>query len=212
MSIKAGGRVALIAVGLCVCVAGVGFTSAPSAAAPSQSENVTTGKTIKKVRYYKRYVSRQRVRAAQKSSATTSAAESRVAEAGGAVTIPASVANANAEMISDAPTGAAKAMTLRANALLMAAADTPAEPQAPAAGSQVVAADQLNEVDRALQEQQASSQTTVALAPTKPVAAVAAKAVANDSSTWDETSLIGKIFIAFGALLTIASAARMFMA
>ena len=28
----------------------------------------------------------------------------------------------------------------------------------------------------------------------------------------DKTSLIGKIFIAFGALLTMASAARMFMA
>ena len=34
----------------------------------------------------------------------------------------------------------------------------------------------------------------------------------NDSSTLDKTSLIGKIFIAFGALLTLASAARMFMA
>jgi len=34
----------------------------------------------------------------------------------------------------------------------------------------------------------------------------------SQSATWDETSLIGKIFIGFGALLTIASAARMFMA
>jgi hypothetical protein len=30
--------------------------------------------------------------------------------------------------------------------------------------------------------------------------------------TWDKTSLIGKIFVAFGGLLTLASAARMFMA
>jgi hypothetical protein len=67
-------------------------------------------------------------------------------------------------------------------------------------------------VDRALQEQPANSQTTVALAPTKQVAQVATQAAANDTSTWDQTSLIGKIFIAFGALLTIASAARMFMA
>jgi len=214
MSIKAGGRVALIAVGLCVCVAGVGFASTPSEAAGSQSESVSTGKTVKKVRYYKRHVQRNQVRSSQKSSTATKSAEAEVAEAGGSVTIPASVANANAAMTADAPTGAAKAMTMRANALLMVAADTPAEPQAPAAGNQVVAPDQLNEVDRALQEQQpAGAQTTVALAPTKPVAAVAAKAAAtNDSSTWDETSLIGKIFIAFGALLTIASAARMFMA
>ena len=34
----------------------------------------------------------------------------------------------------------------------------------------------------------------------------------NDHSLWDETSLIGKVFIAFGTLLTVASAARMFMA
>jgi ATP phosphoribosyltransferase len=75
---------------------------------------------------------------------------------------------------------------------------------------QVVEADQLNEVDKALQEPTPPSQTTVAVAPAKPVAAV--NTVAQENSTWDETSLIGKIFIAFGALLTIASAARMFMA
>jgi hypothetical protein len=33
----------------------------------------------------------------------------------------------------------------------------------------------------------------------------------NESSIWDQTSLIGKIFIGFGALLTMASAARMFI-
>jgi hypothetical protein len=210
MSIKAGGRVALIALGVCVGVLGMGLAGAPSQAAPSQSDNVSTAKTVKQVRYYKRYVNRKQVRASQKSPATPKAAEPEIAEAGGAVTIPASVANANAAMIAE-PTGAAKAMTTRANALLMAGTDSSAEPQATVAESQVVAADQLNEVDRALQEQPAGSQTTVALAPTKQVAA-ATKAAANDTSTWDQTSLIGKIFIAFGALLTIASAARMFMA
>jgi hypothetical protein len=34
----------------------------------------------------------------------------------------------------------------------------------------------------------------------------------DETSVWDKTSLIGKIFIGFGALLTMASAARMFMA
>jgi hypothetical protein len=33
-----------------------------------------------------------------------------------------------------------------------------------------------------------------------------------DDSAWGQSSLIGKIFIAFGGLLTVASAARMFMA
>jgi len=48
-------------------------------------------------------------------------------------------------------------------------------------------------------------------APAAPAATVMA-AASNESSTWDQTSLIGKIFIGFGALLTMASAARMFMA
>jgi hypothetical protein len=37
-------------------------------------------------------------------------------------------------------------------------------------------------------------------------------AASNEHSVWGDTSLIGKIFIGVGALLTIASAARMFMA
>ena len=215
MTIRAGGRVALIAAGLCVCVAGVGFAIAPSEAAPSQPEKVSTAKTVKYVRYYKRAAHRKHVRTAEKSSPANKAREPEVAEAGGSVTLPVSIANANAEMVADAPTGAAKAMTVRANALLMAAADSPVDTQAPApapAEIQVVAADQLNDVDRTLQEPTPPSQTTVALAPTKPLAAVTTKAVASDNSTWDQTSLIGKIFIAFGALLTVASAARMFMA
>ena len=45
-----------------------------------------------------------------------------------------------------------------------------------------------------------------------PVAAATEPVMAGSSSTLDQTSLIGKIFIGFGALLTMASAARMFMA
>src|SRR5262249_20470284 len=90
---------------------------------------------------------------------------------------------------------------------------TTAQPVAtaqPVTTMQVVEADQLNEADKNLQEPTPPSQTTVAVAPNKPVTTT--KVVAQESSTWDQTSLIGKIFIAFGALLTIASAARMFMA
>ena len=51
------------------------------------------------------------------------------------------------------------------------------------------------------------------MASAEPPAAPAARGAGERrSSIWDETSLIGKIFIGFGALLTIASAARMFMA
>ena len=45
-----------------------------------------------------------------------------------------------------------------------------------------------------------------------PAALRPSLASSDESSTWDQTSLIGKIFIGFGALLTMASAARMFMA
>jgi len=75
----------------------------------------------------------------------------------------------------------------------------------------VVASDQLNDVDRALQETPPKQQT-VALAVVRPAATSPVQAAADDSNAWDQTSLIGKIFIAFGALLTMASAARMFMA
>jgi hypothetical protein len=79
----------------------------------------------------------------------------------------------------------------------------------------LVAADQLNDVDRALHEGRPPA-TTMAMAsadtPDTSAAPVMASSNNNEGSTWDQTSLIGKIFIGFGALLTMASAARMFMA
>lgn len=210
MTIKAGGRVALIAAtGLFVCLAGVSWTAAASSAAETKSENVSTTKKVKQVRYYKRSAHRKHARTAQKSSTEKKPAETtRTAEAGLPGEIPAAVADANARMGGEAADDAARAMTARANALL--ASDEPAEGQG-AVTMQVAQADQLNEVDKSLQEQTPPSQTTVAVAPARP--AVQAKpAVVEETSTWDQTSLIGKIFIAFGALLTIASAARMFMA
>lgn len=100
------------------------------------------------------------------------------------------------------------------------AVETGAPAQAPQTGEsqpadgQMAASDQLNDVDRALREATPPAQ------PSPPVAVAANEAPAqhtvamagNDHSVWDETSLIGKLFIAFGTLLTIASAARMFMA
>jgi hypothetical protein len=106
-------------------------------------------------------------------------------------------------------------MSARADNILLAAAESPADAQ-PAADAQIVAADQLNDLDRALVEEnkpaaQESPPPAATLAMVRaPAAPVMAKG--DDSSTWDQTSLIGKIFIAFGALLTVASAARMFIA
>jgi len=208
MTIKAGGRVALIAAtGLLVCVAGVSGTVAASNAAEQKSEYVSSSKKVKQVRYYKRYAHRKYVRSAQKSS-DEKKPQTEIAEAGVPSELPAAVANANARMGGGIADDTARAMTARANALLNT--DQPTEAQGSVTTMQVVEADQLNEADKTLQEPTPPSQTTVAVAPTKPVST--AKVVAQDTSTWDQTSLIGKIFIAFGALLTIASAARMFMA
>jgi hypothetical protein len=112
----------------------------------------------------------------------------------------------------DVPGGNAKAMSARANDIVQAA---PANAQV-TADTPVVAADQLNDVDRALHEASPPPAPTLAMAavdtPAAPAAPVMASSNSSEGSTWDQTSLIGKIFIGFGALLTMASAARMFMA
>jgi len=79
-----------------------------------------------------------------------------------------------------------------------------------ASDGKVAASDQLSDADRALRETPPAPPVAVASndAPAQRTVAMAG----NDHSLWDETSLIGKVFIAFGTLLTIASAARMFMA
>ena len=100
-------------------------------------------------------------------------------------------------------------MSAKANTILLAAADNQADGQAPAEGAAVTAPDQLNDLDRALQEN--PSTQTVAMAQAKP-AQQEDPAQASNNDSLDKTSLIGKIFIAFGTLLTMASAARMFMA
>jgi hypothetical protein len=129
-----------------------------------------------------------------------------------------SFVNANARLqATDSPAdNALKSMSAQADSMLRTAKQAdPANPQtdpAPpqtdttAANSNMVAADQLNEVDRSLSDDRASAATlsmAVAQAP---------YATGDIDSTWSQTSLIGKIFVAFGGLLTVASAARMFMA
>ena len=77
----------------------------------------------------------------------------------------------------------------------------------------MVSSDQLNDVDRALQQSpRAAAASRRDGLGQAPAPARRSAGSSNETSTWDQTSLIGKIFIAFGALLTMASAARMFMA
>jgi hypothetical protein len=225
MTSKTSGRAALIlATGLFVCFAGPSQAEpgADNAAASSKPESapgapIPLNKYVKRgARHAKSYVHRKSSKVALKSSTAEQADAPDVAESDGdgSAAIAPSVANANAQLpAADTPTGNANTMSARANEILQTAPDKAADAQ-PAADAQVVSADQLNDVDRALHENALPGPTLAmasAEAPAAPAAPVTA-AISNESSTWDQTSLIGKIFIGFGALLTMASAARMFMA
>ncbi|WP_454630235.1 hypothetical protein [Bradyrhizobium cenepequi] len=223
MITKASGLLAvLVAAGLFTCVAAPSPVEAAGSGSATASDS-DTATSVKKqgTRHGKRDKSAktESKSSESKSSESKSSETKRPDSAEGVApptTLPASVANAKAELTPNVPADNANAMSAKANTLL-AASDKPDEAKAPGDGD-VVASDQLNEVDRALQESQPQNQPaaqpqqpvpavamTTAQAPTTPVASA-------DNSTWDRTSLIGKIFIAAGALLTMASAARMFLA
>ena len=235
MKIKGNGRSALILVaGLWVCFAGPSPAAAGNDATTASS---TAGAPIALNKYtrhgsrhWRRYAHHRSSKVAVKSTddkddkkaaatdvAATDADKSSTPPSSSE--IPPTVANAKAELAaSNSPTSdAAQAMSVRANNIVQNAPNNPADAQ-PAAESQVVAPDQLNDVDRALHEANAPPAAPLAMAAAEPPAAsatapvVAGSAASSSDGTWDKTSLIGKIFIGFGALLTMASAARMFMA
>jgi hypothetical protein len=217
MTIKASGRSALIlATGLWVCLAGPSQAATDGTAKSAAATSPAATKYAKHAtHHWKRIAYRRSGRLALKSSAAGKAADVADDSVGNSAALPPSVANANAQLASaDSPAGSARAMSARASTMLQAAPDSQASDARPAAETQVVSSDQLNDVDRALQESKAPA-APVAMAsadiPAAPAAPLTASS-SNDSNTWDQTSLIGKIFIGFGALLTMASAARMFMA
>jgi hypothetical protein len=129
------------------------------------------------------------------------------------------VANANAQWANEAkPTDTYNMSAQAGTVLSQMGAQT--EPHANAAtadsthGDQLVAADQLNELDRAISDDKVHDTANDKPALTLASATIDAPVVVSqsNSATLDQTSLIGKIFIAFGGLLTLASAARMFIA
>jgi hypothetical protein len=226
MTIKASAGSALIlAAGLLVGFAGplpaIAAGADADSATVSTSESATPGKSARQGSrsLKKRYAHRKDTPAVSQSAESKKPDEKQVADASGRTppAIPEWLANANAQMAAaDAPPDSAKgisaAMSEKANTVLQAAVDKPADAEAPA-DTAAAGPDQLNETDRALQLQDVPSTQTVAMASTsRPASESPGQAANNDSSTLDKTSLIGKIFIAFGALLTVASAARMFMA
>ena len=99
-----------------------------------------------------------------------------------------------------------------------------ARAQLPAASAgtnpmEVAAADQLNELDRALNEPAVKiddAKPTIAILAVRPAPEPAPPALAvaepSNPTPWDRSSLVGKMFIALGGMLTLASAARMLIA
>ncbi|WP_315833990.1 hypothetical protein [Bradyrhizobium prioriisuperbiae] len=122
-------------------------------------------------------------------------------------------ANANAQM-GARPTGAA-ATTVTDSPRPVTTMAVRVTPQAATANpaltteddAQVIASDQLNELDRAAETDQKPASKTL-----RPTSQTVQTASASSDDAWSQTSLIGKIFIGFGGLLTLASAARMFIA
>jgi hypothetical protein len=230
MTITASGRSALIlATGLWIGFAAPSLAAGDATASskPDSTAAATPDNSAKHgSRHLKKYAHPKSDKPAEKSAADAKAPDAAADDGDHSATMPSSqmpptVANANAELTStDTPAGSAKAMSDRVNNILQGKPDNNADAQ-PAAGTAVVAADQLNDVDRALHEatphETTSPATPMALASADapapaPATSPPVAAASSDNSTWDQTSLIGKIFIGFGALLTMASAARMFMA
>jgi hypothetical protein len=85
-----------------------------------------------------------------------------------------------------------------------------AAPNAAAATDQTGAAAQPDSTDRSLTPEQRPADAMAVAEPTDANAAQVA-AARDDNGGWDKASIVGKIFIAAGTLLTLGSAARMFM-
>lgn len=214
MTIKAiAGSVLILAAGLWASLAG----PLPAIAAGAEADNAEVSKSQSAVSgKNKRYAHRKSTHAASKPTESKRADEKQVADASGGAppALPDRVANANAQTAAaDAPPDSAKgmsaAMSEKANTVLQGAADKPADAEAPAEPG---VADQNNTIDRSLTPSEQPVATTTQGVVLASTSRPSSDAYANDSSTLDKTSLIGKVFIAFGALLTLASAARMFMA
>jgi hypothetical protein len=246
MTIKASGRsvsilsVWILATGLFVCFAGPlpavagADDNGVAAQADSQSANSEPdGPAAEPVKHHNRARHASRHHKSGKVALKSSPAKKNDATDGAengdiSTAILPSVANANAQLATaDTPDSNARAMTARANDMLQvaaqddvpqAAAEKPADAQ-PAAETQVLPPDQLNDIDRTLPASTASAPAPAMTSADAPAQAMAAAdspdepVVANsdDSSSVDRTSLIGKIFMACGGVLTLASAVRMFI-
>ncbi len=202
----ASGRSALmIAVGLWIAFGGPlqvtaqAGTDSSEQARTSSDKRAGTASARHRIHHFKRHAVAHGHR--RKSFAHRAGGKIDVTDASPATAdvLPAEIANARAQLsaadlaATDATSKADRARKAGAEDNLQSAASTTP------ASAEIVAPEELNDLDRAATEP-------------RPIPAPAKITDASGDNAWSQTSLIGKIFIALGGLLTMASAARMFMA
>jgi cytoskeletal protein RodZ len=226
MNIRTSGRAAfVIATGLWICTSvplhatendtpAAEPTATVGSAADTSAEptKATKHRSARNTEAKSRKADRQASKASKKSAEDDTAKADDAKPEGNNAAMPPSVANANAQWPSETAATNTYNMTSQAGSVLgqiggQQEQPATATPDSSASNAQVVAADQLNDLDRAISDEKPP--LTLAKAT---IDAPAAEVASGGSTTWDTTSLVGKIFIAFGGLLTMASAARMFMA
>ena len=211
MIIKASERLALVlAAGLLFASPVQAATDGDDSTADSKSDSATAPvaqRTFRHASHHRKHYAHHRIHTiAMKSDADKKTADATPEDNKALPNIPPSIANANAQMLLAGVQLSAAAAIPPGTALPTTASET-----ANADSRTVIAvADQLNDADRTLQEG-SSAATSTASPPAPAPAPVATTSMTGESTVWDQTSLIGKIFIGFGALLTMASAARMFI-
>ncbi|MBI5130475.1 MAG: hypothetical protein HZA66_13615 [Rhodopseudomonas palustris] len=224
MNCKAIGRSAwIIVAGLCVWLWGP-LQPTPAAAAPAAAQD-SAAPVVKKrtARHHTRQVKKKAAPSkAAKPTAEKAKDESKLDSAAApAEPNPDGAPQSLAPTAMATPSAALPASVANANAQIPAEGATPGASKAPEASptadAQVIPPDEINELDRAAVDTPPAVMAGAAPAaatvpgPTTVGAAQVSSATSNDGA-WDKASLIGKIFIAAGGLLTLASAARMFMA
>ena len=196
------GRLAVIALTGTFVFAAVPALAACSGDECADSSSVASTKHSKKIHVaHRRHRDDDEVASNDRRSSDRDAAKDQAKVEAKPNTLPVGVADAQAQMMSD-------------DAKAKAVSDTPtqaageaAAPATPDSAVQVVNADELNDLDKA------ASEVTEPL-PKLPASIANSRAEMrfDGPSSWAQTSTIGKAFIAFGVMLTLASAARMFMA
>ncbi len=197
---RAIGRLAVIALTGTLVFVAVPALACSGDKCDDNSSPMAVSKHIKKIRVARRHHHGDDVARFDQSSSAANAVKSQAKVETKPNILPSDVADARAQMSSD-------------DVKAKSATELAAQPTADTAGSaaqdpavRVVNADELNDLDKAA--------TDVTDLPKLPpsVADSRAEMHVENPSTWAQTSTVGKAFIAFGVMLTLASAARMFMA